>query len=84
MNASILYDGSVVSIDNLYGLKFSFRGFLVAFFYKGEYICYCDIEDVRENQAINGYYYSSAYTKYVNNVIKIDELVKKYKFDHFE
>lgn len=84
MQTAITFTGSVVSIDNLINPEFSFEGFLATFQYKNQVVRYCSIDSTRENRAINEYYYLKGYTDYINNIITVDELVEKHKFEHFE
>lgn len=84
MPAAITFNGNVIDLANLTTPEFSFNGFLSNFYYKNKHVRYCDISDVRENNAINDYYYWEGYVAYRNNTITIDELVEKHKFKDFD
>src|SRR3989338_4212545 len=84
MRAVITYGGNLVSIENLVQPEFAFNGFLSTFWYKNKAVRYCHMDTVRENVALNDYYYWNAYSDYIKNIITIDELVDKHKFTHFD
>lgn len=84
MPAAITFNGNVIDLANLTTPEFSFNGFLSNFYYKNKHVRYCGISDVRENNAINDYYYWEGYVAYRNNTITIDELVEKHKFKDFD